>query len=110
MKLFAIAVCTLLFSAFIDAQNEQSPIVEKDLIYANWTYKNVLTSQEANLRDLVKGKKLSIVVYFAPWCPNWRHDAPLLEKLYEKYRSAGLEIIGVGEYDPVDSMKTNLDA
>jgi thiol-disulfide isomerase/thioredoxin len=50
-----------------------------------------------------------MVVYFAPWCGNWRHDAPMLEKLYEKYKAAGFGIVAVGEYDPVASMKTNLD-
>ena len=51
-----------------------------------------------------------MVVYFAPWCHNWQHDAPMLEKLYEKYKDSGLEIVGVGEYDPVASMKSNLDS
>ncbi|CAN5514919.1 hypothetical protein BH10ACI2_BH10ACI2_15700 [soil metagenome] len=89
-------------------QNEQSPMVEKEISYKNWKYNNVLTDAEINLRDLTVGKKLVIVVYYAPWCPNWRHDAPILEGLYEKYKGNGLEIVAVGEYDPVASMKTNL--
>lgn len=96
-----------LISAF--GQNEQSPIVEKEIAYKNWTYKNVKTGDAINLRDFAKGKKLVMVVYYAPWCPNWRHDAPMLERFYEKYRSSGLEIIAVGEYDPVTSMRSNLD-
>jgi thiol-disulfide isomerase/thioredoxin len=90
-------------------QNEQSPIVEKEISYKDWTYKSVQTGENVNLRDLTKGKKLTMIVYFAPWCGNWRHDAPMLEKLYEKYKAAGLGIVAVGEYDPVASMKTNLD-
>ena len=108
MKLFVALFLSALSFGVAAAQNEQSPIVEKDIEYKNWTYKSVLTGQEASLRDLVKGKKLAIVVYYAPWCPNWRHDAPLLQPLYEKYKANGLEIIAVGEYDPVDSMKNNL--
>lgn len=92
------------------AQNEQAPIVEKEIEYKDWTYKNVRTREDVNLRSFTKGKKLVMVVYFAPWCPNWKHDAPMLQRLYEKYHSAGLEIVAVGEYDPVESMKTNLDA
>jgi hypothetical protein len=34
----------------------------------------------------------------------------MLERFYEKYKTAGLEIIGVGEYDTMDAMKTNLDS
>jgi len=106
-----------LFAAFIIAfgvslglaQNEQSPIVEKDINYKNWKYKSVSTGAEIDLRNLAAGKKLVVVVYYAPWCPNWKHDAPFLQKFYDKYKSNGLEIVGVGEYDPVASMQTNLD-
>lgn len=94
---------------FVFGQNEQAPILEKEISYKNWTYKNVRTGDEINLRDFAKGKKLVMVVYFAPWCSNWRYDAPMLERLYEKYKANGLDVIAVGEYDPVDSMKANLD-
>jgi hypothetical protein len=33
----------------------------------------------------------------------------MLERLYQKYKPNGFEIVAVGEYDPVDTMKTNLD-
>lgn len=105
------AIATLLFALTCSfAQNEQAPIVEKEIVYKNWTLKNVKDDGETNLRDFAKGKKLVIVAYFAPWCPNWRHDAPMLERFYEKYRAAGLEIIGVGEYDTLSATKTNLDS
>ncbi|MEO7539190.1 MAG: redoxin domain-containing protein [Pyrinomonadaceae bacterium] len=107
-SLFALFIL-LASLTFAFGQNEQSPIVEKEITYINWTYKNVRTDAEVNLRDFTKGKKLTMVVYYAPWCPNWRHDAPILQKLYDKYSSKGLAIIGVAEYDPVDSMKANLD-
>lgn len=104
---FGIILLTVIFAV---GQNEQSPIVEKEIAYKDWTYKNVQTGEDINLRDFTKGKKLVMVVYFAPWCGNWKHDAPMLEKLSEKYQSKGLGVIAVGEYDPIASMKTNLDA
>src|SRR5262249_29596870 len=91
------------------AQNEQSPLVEKEIAYKNWTYKDIRTGQDVNLRDYTKGKKLTIVIYWAPWCHNWRHDEPMVLGLYEKYKDKGLAVIGVGEYDTVDSMKSFLD-
>ncbi|MEO6655789.1 MAG: TlpA disulfide reductase family protein [Pyrinomonadaceae bacterium] len=103
---FGISLLTVCFAL---GQNEQSPIVEKEINYKNWTYKNVQTGADVSLRDFTKGKKLLMVVYFAPWCPNWRHDAPMLQRLYDKYKANGLGIIGIGEYDPIASMKTNLD-
>ena len=90
-------------------QNEQSPIVEKDIAYKDWVYKNVLNGQEVNLRKFTSGKKLVMVVYFAPWCPNWKHDLPMVQKFYDKYRANGLDVIAVGEYDPVDSMKKHIE-
>ncbi len=105
---FAISIVLLAFTIGF-AQNEQSPIVEKEIGYKNWTLKDVRTGRDTTLRDLTVGKKLVVVVYFAPWCGNWRHDAPFLQKFYDKYKANGLEIVGVGEYDPVISIKTNLD-
>lgn len=110
MKSIVLAAFLLSF-AFVaaHAQNEQSPIVEKEISYKNWTYKDIRTGQDVSVRDLTKGKKLTIVVYWAPWCHNWQHDAPMIESLYEKYKDKGLGFIGVGEYGSVDAMKGILD-
>ena len=102
---FAVILLTVVFAV---GQNEQAPIVEKEINYKNWTYKSVRTGEDTNLRDLTVGKRLVIVVYYAPWCGNWRFDAPMLQRFYDKYKSAGLEIVAVGEYDPVASMQNNL--
>ena len=48
---------------FAAAQNEQAPILEKELVYNDWTYKNVKTGDEINLRRFTDGKKLVMVVY-----------------------------------------------
>ena len=109
MKIFLILAFLLFGAAFAQAQNEQAPILEKPIKYKDWTYKSVRDEQPLNLRETAKGKKLVLVVYFAPWCPNWKHEAPFAEKLYEKYKANGLAVVGVGEYDTVAAMKTNLD-
>src|SRR5688572_26749484 len=110
MRTILLLILTFLTGSLAFGQNEQAPILEKEITYKNWKYKDVRTGEETELRSLAKGKKLVIVVYFAPWCGNWRHDAPFLQRFYESYRDKGLQIIGVGEYDPATSMKTNLDA
>ena len=39
-----------------------------------------------------------MIVYFAPWCGNWKYEAPVAAKLYEKYKAQGFEVVGVSEY------------
>ncbi len=109
MKSFLAFVIVMFGLSTALGQNEQAPIVEKEIAYKNWTYKSIRTGEEIDLRTSSNGKKLVIVVYYAPWCGNWRFDAPMLKRFYDKYKDSGLEIIGVGEYDPLPSMKTNLD-
>lgn len=110
MKHILLTVCVFVFAASAFGQDEQAPIIEKEIEYKNWIYKDVRTDEAMSLREMAEGKKLVAVVYFAPWCPDWKHDAPQLVRLYEKYKKHGFEVIGVGEYDTVEAMRANLDA
>jgi peroxiredoxin len=110
MKTLLAFAFLLIGSMFASAQTEQAPVLEKEFKYKDWTYKSVRDDKDINLRDFAGNKKLVMVVYFAPWCPNWSHEAPFAEKLYKKYKADGFEVIGVGEYATVEAMKTNLDA
>lgn len=107
MRLALLFIIIFSLSALTFAQNELAPIVEKEFDYKNWNYKNLNSEGETDLRDFAKGKKLVMVVYWAPWCMNWRYDVAFVQQLHEKYAKDGLAIIGVGEYDPVESMKNN---
>ena len=109
MKYIAAFILTIVLSTFAFAQTEQAPITEKSIVYKDWTLRNIKGGGETNLRTFAKGKKLVMVVYWAPWCPNWRHDLAFVQGLHDKYSASGLAVIGVGEYDPVDKMKAHLD-
>lgn len=100
-KLFALSILALLVSpaiAFAQHGHEYSPLVEKTVNYENWDLPNLMTDEQEDLRKLMAGKKLVMVVYFAPWCGNWKYEAPIAAKLYEKYKSQGFQVIGVSEY------------
>ncbi len=56
------------------------------------------------MSSLAAGKKLVMVVYFAPWCQNWRFEAPVAARLYDKYKAQGFEVIGVSEYGTRDEV------
>lgn len=107
--IFLLAVLFLSFSFAARAQTEQAPILEKELKYKNWSYKSVRGDDSINLRDFARDKKLVLVVYFAPWCPNWGHEAPFAQKLHEKYKDQGLGVIGVSEYDTIEATRLDLE-
>jgi peroxiredoxin len=110
MKTLLLLAILLVSTTFAAAQNhEYAPVVEKEISYKNWNYKSVRDGKEIDLRDFSKKKKLVMVVYFAPWCPNWKLEAPVAQRLYDKYKADGFEVIGVGEYDSVEAMKKSLE-
>src|SRR6185295_15037544 len=94
----ALILLLLLFSVTAYAQHEYSPLVEKTVNYKAWKLVDLKTDQPTELRTLIAGKKLVMIVYFAPWCGNWRFEAPVATKLYEKYKDQGFQVIGVSEY------------
>jgi peroxiredoxin len=78
--------------------HEYAPIQEKKINYRDWTFKRIGTGEPVNLREWTKGKKLVLVVYLAPWCNNWKLEAPVVERLYTKYKTHGFDVIGVSNY------------
>ncbi len=108
MKILALFILVFLSTGIALGQNELAPIVHKELVYKDWVYKNVQTDVDMNLRKFTFGKKLVMVVYWAPWCPNWKYDAAFVQGLYEKYKGQGFDVIGVAEYDPVEKMKAHI--
>lgn len=107
-RLFALIVFALAIApaaTYAQDGHEYSPLVEKTVNYKTWTLKDLKDDHPVDLRSLVQGKKLVMVVYFAPWCPNWRNEAPVAAKLYEKYKDQGFAVIGVSEYGSRDDVR-----
>src|SRR3982750_5015212 len=102
-------IFSILFAATVMsfAQNghEYSPLVEKTVNYKDWTLNDLASNKPTDLRSLMTGKKLVMVLYFAPWCPNWKNEAPVAAGFYEKHKAQGFEIVGVSEYGPRDDVK-----
>jgi thiol-disulfide isomerase/thioredoxin len=99
---------TLVVSASIARaqSHEYSPLVEKTVNYKNWKLTNLMTQTPEDLRKVIAGKKLVMIVYFAPWCGNWKNEAPIAAKLYEKYKAQGFQVIGISEYAPATDTAT----
>src|SRR5258707_15358522 len=107
MKKFLILLFVLMIApAALRAQShEYSPLQEKKVNYKNGKLNDLASNQPVQLRSLMQGKKLVMVLYFAPWCPNWKNEAPVAASLYAKYKSQGFEIVGVSEYGTRDDVK-----
>jgi len=107
----SIAVTFLLFAALSSSalgQHEYAPIEKKEIAYKDWTYRNANGEGKTNLRDFIKGKKLVLVFYFAPWCHSSRYEAPILQRFFDEYAGEGLGIIGVSNYDTEDALNYEL--
>ena len=103
ISLLALALSP--FATMAQAGHEYSPLVEKTVNYKNWSLPDLKSNEADDLRALMKGKKLVMIVYFAPWCGNWRNEAPIAAKLYDKYKNQGLQVIGVSEYASRNDVK-----
>jgi thiol-disulfide isomerase/thioredoxin len=105
-RLLLILSVVLATATILQAQShEYSPLVEKTVNYKNWTLNDLASNKPTTLRSLMAGKKLVMVLYFAPWCPNWKNEAPVAASLYDKYKSQGFGIIGVSEFGLRDDVK-----
>jgi thiol-disulfide isomerase/thioredoxin len=85
--------------------HEYAPLLEQKLNYKDWSFKSLKDGSPVTLRALAKGKKLVMVVYFAPWCGNWKAEAPVVWRLYDKYKAEGFEVVGVSEYGSVEDSR-----
>jgi thiol-disulfide isomerase/thioredoxin len=90
--------------------HEYAPLLEQKINYKDWTFNSLKDGSPVNLRDVAKGKKLVMVVYFAPWCGNWRAEAPTVWKLYDKYKAQGFEVVGVSEYGSAEDSRKYFDS
>src|SRR5688572_3199780 len=109
MKKLSITILALLIfsiAAYAQGGHEYSPLVEKTVDYKEWSLPDLKTDKPVELRSLLKGKKLVMIVYFAPWCRNWKYEAPVAAKLYDKYKEQGFQVIGVSEYGTKDEVRT----
>ena len=109
MKYISAFLLFIALSAVAFGQNELAPISDKEFAYKDWTHKSISGDTKINLREFARGKKLVMVVYWAPWCPNWMHDLAFVQSLHEKYKDKGLAVIGVGEYDSTSKMRDHIE-
>lgn len=110
MKSLLAFVILLVCAVFAVGQSYEPKIVEQDIQVKDWTYKNVSTSTNVNLRQFTKDKKLVMVAYVSPECENWEGDVTSLKFLYKHYHSKGLEVIAIVENPSISTIRTDLSS
>ena len=61
----------------------------------------VKTIDSAGIDQLIKASTGTVIVAMAAWCLPCREELPILVKLYNKYKSQGLKVIGISlDLDP----------
>jgi thiol-disulfide isomerase/thioredoxin len=98
-SLVLLPLLVSLCSSCMGELRAQSVKVEyANLNYRDFTFRDLYSQGHVSLSQVLPGKKLVMVAYYAPWCSDWRHDFPLVQKLHAKYKDAGFEVVGVNEY------------
>src|SRR5688572_4435358 len=102
-----MAVVLMIFATNVSAQDdhEYAPIQDATLAYKNWQLPRLDGGTAVDLREWSKDKKLVLVVYFAPWCGNWRFEAPVVARLHDKYKAQGFAVVAVSEYGSADESR-----
>lgn len=109
MKTILVLAITLFGSVFTaSAQHEYAPVQQQEIKYKNWNYANVRDGKPVDLREFARNKKLVMVVYFAAWCPNWKLEAPIAQRFYDKYKQYGFDVVGVSEYASLEDARASL--
>ena len=96
-----LAVIAPIFQRYFQSINHtaRANVLEPDIQRATLPGNPMLLmGVDINGRDLDLNSlqdKVVLLQFWGTWCPNCKAEMPLLISLYEKYRDAGFEIIGI---------------
>ncbi len=114
MKQKIFIITTLIFCAALFNTCLVSPAWSVDPILAqhsavapDFTLKD-LQGNRITLSDF-KGKKPVLLVFFTTWCPYCRAEVPNINNISSRYRSSGLEVIGVDIQEPREKVSAFAD-
>ncbi|GAA4311843.1 hypothetical protein GCM10023149_06930 [Mucilaginibacter gynuensis] len=75
----------------------------KTTIFSAFEYAD--TAGRKQTLNSIKGKKATLVVFWASWCFPCRKEIPALKELYSKYKDKGLSIVSISVDEKVSAWK-----
>jgi hypothetical protein len=112
MKLLARTSCLLALwlacppapATRAEIEHQRAPLREVKLKLKDFSFPT-LDGRTINLRAASQGQRVVLVHYFAAWCHNSNYDVVTINKLYERYKSQGFEVVGVCEYSSAEELR-----
>ncbi|MDE7110589.1 MAG: AhpC/TSA family protein [Muribaculaceae bacterium] len=96
-----------------DAQHVMANAVNKAKTSAGSKYVDLTIAQEdstlVKLSDYIVPGRFTLVDFWASWCRPCRQEIPALISLYNKYKDAGLDVVGVAVWDRVPDTKKAIE-
>lgn len=96
-----------------DAQHIMLNAENKTKTSAGNKYLDLTISQEdstlVKLSDYIVPGRFTLVDFWASWCRPCRQEIPTLIELYNKYKDAGLDVVGVAVWDKVPDTKKAIE-
>ncbi len=61
--------------------------------------------EKLRIGELMRGKKIVLLHFFATFCHNSNYDVATIRDLYARYHEAGFEVIGIGDYSTAEELE-----
>jgi peroxiredoxin len=65
-----------------------------------------LTGKEVVLKRVIAGNKITVINFWATWCPPCRAEIPELKKFYRKYSGKGIEVLAISSQEQPGTVKS----
>lgn len=88
-------------------ESEKSVAIGKKFIDLEMQTPNGTTIK---LSDFISKNKYTLIDFWASWCGPCRKEMPILVEEYKKYKSEGLEIVGVSLDQDLNAWKAGIEA